>query len=86
MLVIGRGAVFTLCLEFTIAKMLWNIPWESQKNSPANLNSANRPVRTRMPGGVAGDAEPNARRPYADRLGKTQAEIFASSSAGSRST
>jgi hypothetical protein len=24
---------------------------------PANLNPSNRPVRTRMPGGVAGDAE-----------------------------
>jgi hypothetical protein len=24
---------------------------------PANLNPSNRPVRTRMPGGVAGDVE-----------------------------
>jgi hypothetical protein len=29
----------------------------SPKNSQANLNLSNRPVRTRMPGGVAGDAE-----------------------------
>jgi hypothetical protein len=31
----------------------------------ANLNPSNRPVRTRMPGGVAGDVEPTP-RPYAD--------------------
>ena len=30
--------------------------WESQR-LPANLNPSNRPVRIRMPGGVAGDAE-----------------------------
>ena len=29
----------------------WGFP-----GSPADLNSSNRPVRTRMPGGVAGDA------------------------------
>src|SRR5713226_3691180 len=33
----------------------------------ANLNPSNRPVRTRMPGGVAGDVEPSTPRPYADR-------------------
>jgi len=30
------------------------------------LNPLNRPVRTRMPGGVAGDAEDQPPRPYAD--------------------
>jgi len=30
---------------------------------PANLNPSNRPVRIRMPGGVAGDAEDNLRAP-----------------------
>jgi len=30
---------------------------------PANLNPSNRPVRTRMPGGVAGDAEVYLRAP-----------------------
>ena len=30
---------------------------------PADLNPSNRPVRTRMPGGVAGDAEANLRAP-----------------------
>ena len=34
---------------------------------PANLNPSNRPVRTRMPGGVAGDAEVSPPRPYADQ-------------------
>jgi hypothetical protein len=34
---------------------------------PGNcLNLSNRPVRTRMPGGVAGDAEASPPRPYAD--------------------
>src|SRR5579862_4652523 len=33
---------------------------------PANLNPSNRPVRTRMPGGVAGDAVAKPPRPYAD--------------------
>src|ERR1019366_2462772 len=33
------------------------------------LNPLNRPVRTRMPGGVAGDAEDQPPRPYADLAG-----------------
>jgi hypothetical protein len=32
----------------------------------ANLNPTNRPVRIRMPGGVAGDVEITSPRPYAD--------------------
>jgi RNA-directed DNA polymerase len=32
-------------------------------NLPADLNPANRPVRTRMPGGVAGDVEDKPPRP-----------------------
>ena len=32
-----------------------------------DLNFSNRPVRTRMPGGVAG-AQPNMAAPYADYL------------------
>jgi hypothetical protein len=39
----------------------WELP-----NLPADLNPSNRPVRTRMPGGVAGDVEPYPPRPYAD--------------------
>jgi hypothetical protein len=39
--------------------------WESP-NLPVDLNPSNRPVRTRMPGGVAGDAEISPPRPYAD--------------------
>jgi len=33
---------------------------------PRNLNFSNRPVRTRMPGGVAGVLEKIIRGPYAD--------------------
>jgi hypothetical protein len=33
---------------------------------PVDLNPSNRPVRTRMPGGVAGDAERQSPRPYTD--------------------
>src|SRR5438552_1391961 len=45
----------------TISSNGWEFP-----NLPANLNPSNRPVRTRMPGGVAGDAEVSPPRPYAD--------------------
>src|SRR5665811_1299836 len=37
-------------------RTLSSTSWESQR-LPANLNPSNRPVRIRMPGGVAGDAE-----------------------------
>ena len=33
---------------------------------PRNLNPSNRPVRTRIPGCVAGDVKVNPSRPYAD--------------------
>src|ERR1017187_9014817 len=40
---------------------------ENENRSPGTyLNPLNRPVRTRMPGGVAGDAEDYPPRPYAD--------------------
>jgi hypothetical protein len=39
--------------------------WESP-NLPADLKPSNRPVRTRMRGGVAGDVEDKSPRPYAD--------------------
>ena len=35
---------------------------------PANLNPSNRPVRIRMPGGVAEVAENQPPRPYADLM------------------
>jgi hypothetical protein len=33
---------------------------------PRNLNPTNRPVRTRMPGGVAGEMKAKPSSPYAD--------------------
>jgi hypothetical protein len=39
----------------------WGCP-----GSPRDLNPSNRPVRTRMPGGVAGVVEDITPRPYAD--------------------
>ena len=47
-------------------------------NSPrTNLNDSNRPVRTRMPGGVGGDRSAYAGRPYPDcaQHGRTPAGV-----------
>jgi len=41
------------------------------------LNPLNRPVRTRMPGGVAGDAEDQPPRPYADFKPSVQCRLLA---------
>jgi len=48
--------------------------WDSP-GSERNLNSPNRPVRTRMPGGVAGSGGVT-RRPYADSEEPVQAGRF----------
>jgi hypothetical protein len=42
---------------------IWAFP-----GSPHDFNPSNPPVRTRMPGGVAGDAKTQPSRPYADRF------------------
>jgi hypothetical protein len=39
----------------------WDFP-----GSPRDLNLSNRPVRTRMPGGVAGEPRDMLTTPYAD--------------------
>jgi hypothetical protein len=39
---------------------------DGNRPSGTYLNPSNRPVRTRMPGGVAGDARLQTSRPYAD--------------------
>jgi hypothetical protein len=49
---------------------------ENENRSPGTyLNPLNRPVRTRMPGGVAGDAEDQPPRPYADFNPQAQAQL-----------
>ncbi|HHH26904.1 MAG TPA: hypothetical protein ENK57_00935 [Polyangiaceae bacterium] len=37
---------------------------------PPDLNPSNRPVRTRMPGGVGGDRQDISCRPYPDSMGR----------------
>ncbi len=44
-------------------------------NLPADLNPSNRPVRTRMPGGVAGDVQDKPPRPYADFIQRIKRRV-----------
>ena len=52
------------------------------RRSGTHLNPSNRPVRTRMPGGVAGDAEKSSPRPYADLYYRVS--VCASSMSGTK--
>jgi transposase len=47
----------------------------ARRGLPRDLNSSNRLVRTRMPGGVAGDGGLNARRPHADPSESARASL-----------
>jgi hypothetical protein len=68
----------------TIAGRVGMAPTGNEHRRPGtNLNPSNRPVRTRMPGGVAGDAEASPPRPYADWASRARRDPLRAGAAAS---